>query len=55
MLSSQSVSTDEMFTDAEQKLKKLGVVDQGDRIVLSAGVPIGVPGTTNLLKVLVVE
>lgn len=55
LLSSQSVSTDEMFSDAEQKLKKLGVVDQGDRIVLSAGVPIGVPGTTNLLKVLVVE
>lgn len=55
LLSSESISTDEMFSDAEQKLKKLGVVDQGDRIVLSAGVPIGVPGTTNLLKVMVVE
>ncbi len=55
LLSKESASTDDMFADAEKQLKKLGVVDQGDRIVLSAGVPIGVPGTTNLLKVMVVE
>lgn len=55
LLITESSTTDEMFADAERQLKELGVVRQGDRIVLSAGVPIGVPGTTNLLKVLIVE
>ncbi|MCF7804342.1 MAG: pyruvate kinase [Candidatus Marinimicrobia bacterium] len=49
-----ALNTDEMFDLAEAHLKELGVVIDDDRIVLSAGVPIGVPGTTNLMKVQVV-
>jgi pyruvate kinase len=29
-----------------------GIARKGNRIVLTAGVPIGVPGTTNMVKVI---
>ena len=32
-----------------------GFVKAGDRVVLTTGVPINVPGTTNLITVRVVE
>lgn len=54
LLGTRSESTDAMFQEAESKLKQLNIVQDGDKIVLSAGVPVGVPGTTNLMKVLVV-
>ncbi len=54
ILSRESESTDAMFEEAEKILLARGVVEPGDKIVLSAGVPIGVPGTTNLMKVRVV-
>lgn len=54
LLITDAHTTDEMFDIAEKDLLKLGVVEKGDSMVLSAGVPIGVPGTTNLMKVQVV-
>ncbi len=54
LLIESSESTDQMFDLAQRKLQEIGVVKPGDRIVLSAGVPIGRPGTTNLMKVQVV-
>jgi len=54
LLGTRSESTDAMFQEAERKLRQLGIVQEGDKIVLSAGVPVGVPGSTNLMKVLVV-
>jgi len=47
-------TTDEMFQVAEETLEKLGVVEKGDHIIISAGIPINVPGTTNVMKVQVV-
>jgi len=44
-------STDEMIAKAEQLLLEKGFVRPGDCFVLTAGVPIGQPATTNLLKV----
>jgi pyruvate kinase len=35
--------------------KELGLASTGDRIVIIAGVPISIPGTTNLIKVEAVE
>lgn len=35
--------------------EELGIVRPGDQVVVTAGVPIGEPGTTNFLKVLRVE
>jgi len=34
---------------------ELGVARRGDQVVVTAGVPIGRPGTTNFLKVIRVE
>jgi pyruvate kinase len=28
-----------------------GLVEQGDKVVITSGVPIGTPGTTSLIKV----
>ncbi|MCR4426713.1 MAG: pyruvate kinase, partial [Firmicutes bacterium] len=44
-------TTDEMIDMAVERARKAGFVHDGDLIVLTAGVPLGVPGTTNLLKV----
>ncbi|MFC1543439.1 pyruvate kinase, partial [Candidatus Neomarinimicrobiota bacterium] len=44
-------STDEMLAKAEQLLLEKGFMAPGDCFILTAGVPIGQPGTTNLLKV----
>jgi len=46
--------TDEMFDVGVAAAVKEGLVKQGDLVVLTAGVPVGVPGTTNLIKVHVV-
>lgn len=51
ILSEQSTSTDEMFKQSVEAAKKTGLVHDGDVVVISAGVPLGVSGTTNLLKV----
>ncbi|WP_342553831.1 pyruvate kinase [Paenibacillus sp. FSL R7-0652] len=45
-------TTDEMFESATRNAIKTGYIEKGDIIVLSAGVPIGQSGNTNLIKVL---
>ena len=47
-------NTDELFSCAIECAKEHGYVKNGDLVVITAGVPLGVPGTTNLLKVSVV-
>lgn len=44
-------TTDEMFESATRNAKLTGLIKEGDTIVLSAGVPIGQAGATNLIKV----
>ncbi|MDF2612909.1 MAG: pyk [Clostridia bacterium] len=44
-------STDDVFAKAVQKIEELKFAKQGDIIVLSAGVPVGMAGTTNIMKV----
>ncbi|HWP51743.1 MAG TPA: pyruvate kinase [Clostridia bacterium] len=44
-------TTDEAIEHAIQLTRKLGYVKSGDLTVLTAGVPIGIPGTTNMIKV----
>jgi pyruvate kinase len=46
-----SSSVDELFATAAQLCKDLGIARSGDLIVITGGIPIGVSGTTNLLKV----
>lgn len=44
-------SVDELFTTAAKLSKELGLAKPGDLIVITGGIPIGVAGSTNLLKV----
>ncbi len=44
-------STDDMFSNAIQTSLEQGLVKNGDLVVITAGVPVGVSGTTNLLRV----
>ncbi len=44
-------STDHMLTIAAQKVVEVGVAQPGEIVVITAGVPLGVPGNTNLIKV----
>jgi pyruvate kinase len=47
--------TDEMLERSKRMPKELGMASGGEKIVIIAGVPISIPGTTNLIKVEVVE
>ena len=44
-------STDEVLSRASGAARKSGLCESGDTIVIAAGVPTGVEGTTNLIKV----
>jgi pyruvate kinase len=44
-----------MLERAKRMPKELGLASKGDRIIIIAGVPISIPGTTNLIKVEIVE
>jgi pyruvate kinase len=46
--------TNALFNQSVEAASNSGIVNQGDIIVLTAGVPIGHTGTTNMLKVHVV-
>ncbi|MCM1497849.1 MAG: pyruvate kinase [Clostridium sp.] len=47
-------NTDDLFEHAIEEAEKKGYVKQGEITVITAGVPLGVSGTTNLIKVHVV-
>ncbi|KGX89096.1 pyruvate kinase [Pontibacillus litoralis] len=47
-------STDDMLSNAIDKGLKTGIFNRGDRVIITAGVPVGESGTTNLMKVHVV-
>jgi pyruvate kinase len=43
-------NTDDMMERAKAASKEAGMVSAGDAVVITAGVPIGVPGKTNIIK-----
>ncbi len=47
--------TDEMLERSKKIPKELGMASTGEKIVIIAGVPISIPGTTNLIKVEIVD
>lgn len=47
-------NTDDMIQEAVLRSHEQGLVHDGDIVVLTAGVPVGISGTTNLIKVEVV-
>jgi len=55
VLSSKSTSTDEVIDLSIHSALEKGYIKQGDLIVITAGIPVGVSGTTNLIKVHIVS
>ncbi|MBF8983344.1 pyruvate kinase [Lutibacter sp. B2] len=47
-------STDEVFDLSVKKSLKAGLIKSGDLVIITAGVPVGIAGTTNTIKVHVV-
>ncbi|MCD8508664.1 MAG: pyruvate kinase [Bacillus sp. (in: Bacteria)] len=47
----QAISTDELLQLSVEGALKTGLVKHGDLVVITAGVPIGEKGTTNIMKV----
>lgn len=54
LLVSETRSTDEMISASIETALTANYIKCGDLVVITAGVPVGVPGTTNLLKVHIV-
>lgn len=46
--------TDQMINESIEASLNAGLIRRGDLVVITAGVPVGVPGTTNMIKVHVV-
>lgn len=51
MVISEETNTDDLFDHAIDAAVKAGLVESGDLVVITAGVPLGVSGNTNLMKV----
>ncbi len=54
LLIDEQSSTDDLFEHAISVSQREGFVSDGDLVVITAGVPLGISGTTNLMKVQVV-
>ena len=54
VLTEDAQSIDEMFARAGEISTREGFAKPGDRILITAGIPIGTPGTTNMLRIVTV-
>lgn len=51
LMCDEKKNTDELFAHAVEVAEKNGLVSHGDVAVITAGIPLGVSGTTNMLRV----
>lgn len=54
LLIDKEEDTDDLFDAAVDAAEKTGIVKSGDLVVITAGMPLGITGTTNMMKVHVV-
>ena len=47
----EETNSDELLLHAVESAKKAGYIHTGDMVVITAGLPLGISGTTNLMKV----
>ena len=47
----QEDTADELFREAINSAKAAGLLMTGDKVVITAGVPLGIPGRTNMIRV----
>lgn len=50
-----SKNIEELFADCAEKARKAEYIKSGDHMVISAGVPVDIPGNTNIIRVLEVD
>lgn len=55
LLVTREESAEDLFEASVRNAKKAGYVKHGDTVVLTAGVPLGTPGRTNMIRVVEVE
>jgi len=55
LLAKRTANTDEMLADAVTAAREHGLVEAGDLVVVTGGAAGSMPGTTNLIQVLVVQ
>ena len=55
LLIEQESTTEGLFENAVAAAKKAGYVKPGDVVVITAGVPVGIAGTTNMIHVIEVQ
>lgn len=55
LMTQEEDTTEELFAAAVEEAKKAGYVKVGDTVVITAGVPLGVAGTTNMIHVIEVD
>lgn len=51
VVSSVAANSDELFDKAVDDAEKMNLVKNGDLVVITGGMPLGVAGTTNIMKV----
>ena len=55
VLASEEPTSDQLIQSVAECAKSTGLVKKGDLIVIVAGIPVGVPGNINLMKIHIVE
>ena len=55
LLTGEVNSTDRIFSLSAEVARKEGLVKNGDTVVITAGVPLGKSGSTNLIKAQVID
>ena len=52
VLIDQYSSSDEIPILAKKKLEEMGIIKENEKFIITGGVPVNVPGTTNFISVL---
>ena len=52
VLIDQYSSSDEIPILAKKKLEEMGIIKDNEKFIITGGVPVNVPGTTNFISVL---
>jgi len=54
MMSNEAATTDEVFENAVNDALKQDMIHNGDLVVITGGMPVGISGTTNMIKIHIV-
>ena len=52
MMAEYRADVEELFEHCVKRSKSCGTVDSGDQVVITAGIPVDIPGNTNIIRIL---